>query len=1046
MLVKMLIRMCLLGLVAGGFSMLPGTVMAQQGRQIAGKVTDSTGAALSGVSVVIKGTKRGATTDSTGYFSVNVPASANVVLTFSLIGFQDQSVPLNGQNTVTVMLAGGRKDLGEVVVIGYGTRKKVNLTGAVSDITGDEIAKSPVANISNALGGSMPGLIVNTRSGEPGADDASFFIRGIGTLGNNAPLIVIDGVPDRQGGFNRLNPLDIESFTVLKDATGAIYGARAANGVVLVTTKRGIAGKSQMSFNANASVTQPTRVPKMLNSHDYAESVNEYDQLVGQQLTYTAAQLQKYQDGSDPLGYPNTNWWKTVMRPWAFQTNDVMSLRGGSDKVRYYLSGQYLQQNSLYKGGSDFYTNKNVRANVDIQATPTFRIGLDALYRNEYRLTEGPQYGSAGDIFQELWSAYPYLVPKYPNGLVGVGISGGPQNSMVYVLNGDLGNSTYNYDFLQTKSSLNWALDAITPGLHLDAYYAYDLFFYGYKGFNAQPPPAYSYNETTNSYTEVQSSIPPNLNDSTSRTVDQLFNAKLGWQRKFGKSSLEAFAAYEMSRETYTGIDAFKTGFLSNNVQELFAGSTIGATNNSGTLQTARQNYIGRLSYNYDDRYLLDFNMREDGSPNFPKGKQYGFFNSISGAWRISNEAFFKSHVIDEFKVRGSWGHTGNDAVSPFQYIQTYQLQAGQISQYLAAGYFYGSNPSQAPGFVLGPTPNVNITWETATTTDLGLDMRFLRNLTFDLDVFRSMRTHILVPPNEVVPLYTGISLPDENLGKVLNRGIEVLLGWRKSLSKNLSYFINGNFTYVVNKVVYEAEPSTVPAYQRMTGHPVGSYLLYQSQGLYQDTATVNKTPHPLGSGAGDIRYKDVNGDGVINGLDQVRNNLSSTPEIMYGVTFGGKYKGFDASIFFQGQAAAQALLQPGGLNMAQQFYNGRWLQPGDNKYPRTFNGPTNATYGSNTYQSTFWLLNDGFLRLKNVEIGYNLGSNGFFQRAKITSARIYVSGNNLFSIDKWGPSFDPESPGTTTPGSTPTGQVSSTNGRYYPQQRVLNIGLSVNF
>jgi hypothetical protein len=226
-----------------------------------------------------------------------------------------------------------------------------------------------------------------------------------------------------------------------------------------------------------------------------------------------------------------------------------------------------------------------------------------------------------------------------------------------------------------------------------------------------------------------------------------------------------------------------------------------------------------------------------------------------------------------------------------------------------------------------------------------------------------------------------------------------------------------------------------------MTGHPVNSYLLYQAQGLYQDSATVSKTPHPLGSGPGDIRYKDVNGDGQINGLDQVRTNLSSTPEIMYGLTFGGRYKRFDATIFWQGQAAAQALLQPGGLNMAQQFYNGRWLQPGDNNYPRTFNGPTNATYGSNTYQSTFWLKNDGFLRLKNVEIGYNLSHLDILQRAKIASARIYVSGNNLFSIDKWGPSFDPEAPETTLPGA-----VSSTSGRYYPQQRVLNLGLSVNF
>ncbi|HTJ13346.1 MAG TPA: TonB-dependent receptor [Dinghuibacter sp.] len=1035
MLARTLFRMCLLGFAVGGFLMPAGVVTAQALRQVTGRVTDSTGASLGGVSVGVRGSKRGATTDSTGYFVLNVPGSGNAVLTFSMVGFRDQSVPLNGQTSITVALLGGRKDMGDVVVIGYGTRKKVNLTGAVSEISGAEIAKSPVANISNTLGGAMPGLIVNTRSGEPGADDASFYIRGIGTLGNTAPLIVIDGIPDRQGGFNRLDPADIESFTVLKDASGAIYGARAANGVVLITTKRGVNGKPTLSFTTNSAWTQPTRVPKMLDSHDYAESVNEYDALVGQQPTYTADQLQKYADGSDPLGYPNTNWWKTVMRPWSYQNNDVMSLRGGSDKVKYYLSGQYLRQNSMYRGGSDYYTNKNARANVDIQATPSFRLGLDAMYRNEYKLGEGPQYGSAGDIFQELWSAYPYLVPRYPDGKVGVGIGGGPQNSMVYVLNGALGNTTTNYDFLQTKTSFNWNWDRITPGLHFDGYYSYDLFYYGYKGFNAQPPPAYSYNETTQTYTEVQSSIPPNLSITDSKTQDQLVNFKLGYDRKFGKSTLEAFAAYEMSRETYTELDAYRTGFLSNSVQDLFAGSTIGQTNNSVTTYTARQNYIGRVAYNYDDRYLIEVNMREDGSPNFPQGKQYGFFPEVQAGWRVSNESFFHSGVIDELKIRGSIGQTGNDAVNPFQYIQTYQLQAGQLSQYLAAGYFFGTTPTQVPGFVLGPTPNVNITWETATTTDLGVDMRLFKNFTIDLDVFRSMRTHILVPPNETVPQYTGLTLPDENLGKVLNHGLDFQLGWRKSPSRDFSYFLTGNFTFVVNKVVYEAEPSSVPSYQRMTGHPIGSFLLYQSMGLYQDTATVSHTPHPLGSGPGDIRYKDVNGDGQINGLDEVRTNLSETPEIMYGLTFGGKYKAFDVTVFFQGQAAAKAMLQPGGLNMAQQFYDGRWLKPGDDKYPRTFNGPTNATYGSNTYGSTFWLLNDGFLRMKNVEIGYNFPRGGVLAKAKIASARLYVSGNNLFSIDKWGPSFDPEAP------SGP-----STNGRYYPQQRVLNVGLNVTF
>ncbi len=278
----------------------------------------------------------------------------------------------------------------------------------------------------------------------------------------------------------------------------------------------------------------------MLDSHDYAQSVNEYNALVGQQPTYTAAQLQKYADGSDPLGYPNTNWWKSVMRTWSYQNNgDVMSPCGAvPEKVKYYLSGQYLRQNSMYKGGSDYYTNKNARANVDIQAAPSFRVGLDAMYRSEYKLNEGPQYGTAGDIFNELWSAYPYLVPQYPNGKVGVGIGGGSQNSMVYILNGDLGSTNTNYNFLQTKTSFNWNLDKITPGLHLDGYYSYDLFYYNYKGFNAQPPPLTAMTRRREHTPKFKSSIPPNLSITNSQTGDQLVNIKLGYERKFGKSTV----------------------------------------------------------------------------------------------------------------------------------------------------------------------------------------------------------------------------------------------------------------------------------------------------------------------------------------------------------------------------------------------------------------------------------------------------------------------------------------------------------------------------
>lgn len=1000
---------------------------------ITGSVRDSaTGNPLVGVTVKVKGSAMGTVTDTNGEFSLDVTQGS--VLLFSYLGYNSKEITIDGETAINVALSGATTGLNQLVVIGYGTREKENLTGAISTISGNELAESPVANLSNALAGAIPGLIVNTRSGEPGEDDATIFIRGKGTLGSTSPLVVIDGVPDPLGGFERLDPSDIQSFTIIKDATGSIYGARAANGVILITTKRGTAGQPVLSFNTNLAFTQPTRLPKMLNSYQYAQSVNEYDNLVGQQPTYTPEDIQEYKDGSDPLGHPNTNWWKTVMRTWSPQTNNVLSLRGGTDKVKYYLSGELLHQNSMYKSGSDYYTNKNARINLDINATNSLKIGLDVSYRNEFRLNENPNYGNAGDIFYELWNAYPYLVARYPDGKVGVGIGGGPQNSMVYVLNGDLGSTRNNYNYLEAMPSFNWDLSKITKGLYLSGYYSYNLSLYQYKGFNKIPPPAYSYDKSTKALTEVQSTIPPDLSISNTKTIYQLSNIKLGYKREFGKNSIEAFISYEQSGQTYTELDAYRTGFLSNEIPELFAGSTVGATNNSTENQTSRVSYISRLSYNYANKYLIDYNMRFDGSSNFPPGKRFGFFPALSAAWRVSQESFFHSSFINDLKLRGSWGLTGNDAVNQFQYIQTYLLASGQQSQYLGAGYFYGPDATQAPSFTLGPTPNINITWEVASTTDLGLDAQLFNNFSVTVDVFRSMRSHILIPPTALVPTYTGITLPDENLGKVLNHGIELDLSYNKSVSNSFSYYVSGNATFAINKVVYEGEPASVPSYQRMTGHPIDSWLLYQAEGLFQDSSEVNKYPHPLGSGLGDIRYKDVNGDGVINALDEVRSTESETPQIMFGATVGGKLKNFDVTLFFQGQARAKAILMPDGLNMAEQFFTGRWLKPGDNKYPRTFNGPTSRTYGSNTYPSTFWLLNDAFLRFKNVEVGYNFPKQ-LLNKIKIQKARIYVNGNNLFSIDDWGPSFDPESPGGN-----------STNGRYYPQLRVLNVGLNVTF
>ncbi|WAC13157.1 SusC/RagA family TonB-linked outer membrane protein [Dyadobacter pollutisoli] len=998
----------------------PGAVSAQV--SVSGRVTDASGP-LVGVNVIVKGSKGGTSTDAQGDFSMSV-SSADAVLVFSYIGYLPREIQVGAQSKLDVTLEADTKALDEVVVVGYGTKTRADLTGAVSTIKGSDLEKSPATNLTNSIAGRVPGLIANTRSGEPGNDNAEIFVRGKATLGSTGALVVIDGIPDRSGGFARLNPADIESFTVIKDATAAIYGARSANGVILITTKRGQAGKPVLSIGTNWSLTQATRVPQMLSSYQYAVATNEYDQMIGQKPTWPDASLQKFQDGSDPLGFPSTDWWEATMKKQALQQNQVISLRGGTDKVTYFLSGQYQKQNGIYKKDAAYYKQAQARANVDIAVTNDLKIGVDVLYRNELRNSAVGNYNS-GAIFRELWLAYPYLVPIYPNGLVGPGIGGGPNNSMVYVTSGESGYNRVSNDFLQTKTYFKWDLSKLADGVFLDGYYAYDMTFSKTKAFTKTPPPAFRYDPATGTYVQINSSTKPSLSEVRGTLAQNLLNIRLGYANRFGDHSIEGFAAYERFQGKADEISAFRSNFLSNSLDQLSAGSLIGQQNNSTAVQTGRNNFIGRVSYGFKNKYLFDYNMRYDGSQNFPEGKRYGLFPAVSAAWRISQEDFFSAKAVTELKLRGSWGKTGNDAVSAFNYIQTYLLGTGY-------GYSLGPGASQVSSLVAGPTPNKDITWEVATTTDLAVDAQFLKGkLGLTIDYFRSLRSGILITRSESVPAYTGVTLPNQNLGKVLNQGIEVDAYYNGTIGNSFSYHVRGNLTFARNKVIFMDEAASVPLYQQKTNIPIDSWLVYESNGLYQNQREIDDSPHPANTAPGDIRYKDINGDGAINGLDQVRKSSVRTPQLVYGTSLGCSWRNLDFSLFVQGQAKAQSYLAPAGLNMAREFFDGRWQKEGDNQFPRSFNGPTGATRGVNTLTSDFWLRNAAFVRLKNVELGFTLPS-AILKRAKMHGARIYVNGSNLFSIDQFGPSFDPEIP--------------NSNGYYYPQQRVVNLGANISF
>lgn len=998
------------------------TNTTQQPKSISGRVTDSSGAPLPGVTVIIKGSTSGTITDPNGRFNLS-NVSADAILQFTFIGLKMREIVVSEKTTINVTMLEENIGIDEVVAIGYGIQKKATVTGSITTISGEKLMETPVVNMSNAIAGQLPGVIVNTRSGEPGDDDATIFIRGKGTLGSTDALIVIDGVPDR-GGFSRLNPEDIESFAVLKDASAAIYGARAANGVILITTKRGKIGKPEFSFNNSVGWSQPTRLPDLLESWQFATVENEYaDNFSGAAHKWSDQDIQKFKDGSSPLTHPNTDWLNTILKDWTMQSNHIMSVRGGSDAIRYFISGQYLYQNGGFVYGNFPYNQIQWRANLDAQLTKSFSIGFDMAYRKENRNT--PAAGSASGVMDVIKQTYPYLVAYYPNGYPGKGRQSAQPNL------GQMTSSKSGYnrkidDITNTKVSFKWVFPI--KGLALTGYGAYDSKFYNQKQLR-DIWDEYVYNETAQSYDLIPLGMERSLSITKDNWSTTTFHTQLEYKNSFGKHNVDAFIAYEQSEFQKSHLYAYRQGFVSSEVDQLFAGADdINKTNDGSEETSGRINYFGRINYDFAGKYLASLTLRYDGSQNFPKGNRFGAFPGISVGWRLSEEAFVKDNLpfVNNLKLRSSWGLLGNDNVAPYQYLASYQFAShgGQV------GYVFGDDLTYVKGFVESTAPNSNITWEKATTMNLAMEGSLFNNkFDFVVDLFRSNRKDILIARNQSVPDYTGLVLPDENLGKVLNRGIEVQLTYRNCFSEDLSYNVSGNFSFARNKVVYLDEAIDTPDYQKKEGFPIDSYTLYESDGLFQTQAEVDSYPHINGTGPGDVKLLDINDDKVIDSNDKVRKDFGMTPEIMYGINLGVKYKGFDLSTLFQGQANAYLFIRP-SLNFQKEFFDGRWKKEGDNLYPRIFQD-LNSGGGPSNYGSTYWLRSAAFLRLKNVCLSYDLPKH-WVKSIHLSDVKLFVMGSNLFTIDKI-KFFDPESDSSSGLGK-------------YPLQRTFQIGLNLNF
>lgn len=984
---------------------------------ITGTVTDERGEPIIGANLVEKGTTNGVVTDYNGQFSI--PVTKNAVLQISYIGYIAQELTLGSKTSVNIVLKEDLKQLEEVVVVGYGTQKRGLVTGSLSVTDGGEIAQSKTQNLSLALQGRLPGVVINNRSGEPGADNTSVNIRGRSTTGNNDPLILIDGIANR-GGLDRINPNDIESVTVLKDASASIYGARSANGVILVTTKRGKIGKPSISYSYNVGLQSPTRLPEMADAATYASALNEIEFYEGRNPRYTDDEIQKFRDGSDPIHYPNTDWKSETLRKTALQQRHNISISGANDRVSYYVGGGYSDQDGIYKKSSTYYKQYDIRSNIDATITKNFKVSVDISGRIEDRHYSGE---SSNNIFWGLLRGLPTELARYPDGSPTYGMDIGNPVTMV---TDETGYRDYKKYIFNSTVSAKIDLPWITEGLSVDGYIAFDKVGEEHKDW-LTPAFYYTWDETTDIYEKHKYARREyaSLSQEYLPTSSFTLNAKIMYKKTFASlHGVDAMVGFEQNEFKGHNFSGSRSNYLSTAIDQLFAGSSDKQYINNGgsAYDQARRSLFGRLAYDYAGKYMAQFNFRYDGSYIFASNKRWGFFPGISLGWRLSEEKFLKDNVswLNSLKLRASYGQQGNDNVGAFQYLLKYAM---------GRNYVFGG--ADVEGIYQESLPNEAITWEVAKTYNLGLDGTLWDGkLGFEIDLFQTRRSNILTARNASIPQYTGlINLPNENIGEVKNQGIELQLSHYSKLGE-VGLNLSGNFMFARNKVIDVDETPWGEGYEYMNaeGKPMGTELYYQAIGIFRDEEQLNSYPHLEGARPGDLIFKDVDGNGVIDGMDRVRANLMHFPEIVFGLNIGLDWKNFDFTMLLQGQARAQQAVYTRLDNTGNSFKSmtdDRWtINNIDGTMPRP-GGSIN-----NNYSSDFWLKDASFLRLKNIEVGYTLPQ-VWFNKIRVSNCRVYLSGYNLLTLDKI-KVMDPES--------------DNSGASYYPQMKIFNLGVSLTF
>jgi len=1001
------------------FSFLAASVFAQEKALVSGKVTNGK-TPLSNVSVKVLGSKAGTTSDEQGNF--RIAAAKGQTLVFSYIGYAEQQVLVADQPAINVELVINSLSFDSVVVVGYGTQKKTSLTAAVSTMKGKEIASTPVTNLSNSLGGRLSGVIVTQNTGDPGRDGSSIFVRGVSSTGSNQPLIIVDGVPR---DFTQLDPNSIETFTVLKDAAAvAPYGVAGANGVILVTTKRGKRGEPTLTYNGYVGFQNPTVLPKFANGYQYALLRNMASQNEGLPLPYNQFALQKLRDHSDPDALPDPNVWDLIHKN-AILTNHNIEISGGTEKVKYYGSFGYQYQEAMFASTNN--RKYNLTLNLDAQATPTTKISINVNGRNQNTKYPGIAPGRVFELLQYVNTRRGALY--YSNGLPGDKIP-----ATIYGSGYEKINTMALYSQIAVEQDLPFI-----PGLKARGAIAYD--------------PSNSLDKLWRLPTHINSIVDTSqhpyvfknaifdqplasLNETHRQSYQLTYQASLNYVKSFGSSNITVLALFEAKSNDSLSLAASRRNY-NVTIDEIDLGSSSQAdmTTNGSSNSTRQLGLLYRLTYDYAQKYFFEASGRYDGSYYFAPGNRFGFFPAFSAGWRLSQENFLKDITcINNLKIRGSYGEVGALAGAPFQYLSTYSVYG--------PAYVLGGQAVQAANERSESNPN--ITWERAKKTDIGFDLSLWNGLlTLEADYFYEKRSNMLVSPSVIVPAEYGIGLSQVNGGEMKNQGIDFSIGSAYSLSKDLQVSLQGNFTYARNTLlkVFETSATFDNPNRRVTGKPLGTQFGFEAIGYFQEadfnpdgTLKSGIAVQPWGAvHPGDLRYEDISGDGKINNDDLTKIGNAPTPMIIYGIAPSVRYKNLSLDLLFQGSANANLYMD---RQMQWPFYNSMnayvanfnsWTPDNPNaKYPRLTNAPTT----NNSQQSSWWMTNVSYLRLKSATLAYSLPYN-IIHKIKIQNVRVFVSGQNILTWTKL-QNYDPENAGAYT--------------NLYPQQKVISAGLNVTF